>query len=94
MIDHAYRAQVLARAKAPLSATELFDDAALRVVLCGTSAPLADPGRAKACTAVIVKGRAYLVDVGPGSVAQLILMGFPLDRTPSAWAAFIWGAWR
>ncbi len=80
MIDHAYRAQVLARAKAPLSATELFDDAALRVVLCGTSAPLADPGRAKACTAVIVKGRAYLVDVGPGSVAQLILMGFPLDR--------------
>ena len=71
---------VEARLKAPLSKTDLFDGAALRVVLCGTGSPMPDPARAKACTAVIVKGRAYLVDVGPGAVNGLQLMGFPLDR--------------
>ena len=71
---------VEARLKAPLSKTDLFDANALRVVLCGTGSPMPDPARARACTAVIVKGRAYLVDTGPGAVNTLQLMGFPLDR--------------
>ena len=75
-----YEKGVEARLKAPLSKTDLFDDAGLRVVICGSGSPMPDPARAKACTAVIVKGRAYLVDVGPGSVNTLQLMGFPLDR--------------
>ena len=80
MIANAYQGQVTARLKAPLVKTDLFDDAALRVVLCGTSAPFPDPLRAKACAAVIVKGRVFLIDAGPGSVNELMLMGFPLDR--------------
>lgn len=80
MINNAYSAQATARMKAPLSGTDLFDAKALRVVLCGTSAPFPDPARAKSCTAVIVKGRAYIVDAGSGAVNTLQLMGFPMER--------------
>jgi len=80
MIAGFFERGVEARLKAPLANTDLFDNAALRVVLCGTGSPMPDPARARACTAVIVKGRAYLVDVGPGGVNSLQLMGFPLDR--------------
>ena len=54
--------------------TEWLDDGALHVVLCGTGSPLPDPTSATACTAVVAGGRAWVVDVGPGSqeVAQLI----------------------
>ncbi len=80
MIAGFYQNQVTARMKAPLAKSDLFDDKALRVVLCGTSAPFPDPLRAKACTAVIVNGRAFLIDAGPGAVNELMLMGFPLER--------------
>lgn len=80
LIEGAYQGQATARLKAPLAASDLFDDRALRVVFCGTGSPLPDPMRAKACTAVIVKDRAYIVDAGPGAVNSLMLMGFPLDR--------------
>jgi ribonuclease Z len=46
---------------------------ALRVLLCGTSAPFADPQRAQTCTAVIAGGHYYLVDTGPGSGRNLEL---------------------
>jgi len=58
----------------------LFDGKALRVILCGTSAPLPDPQRAKACTIVIAGERAYIVDTGPESWKTLALMGFPGER--------------
>jgi ribonuclease Z len=45
----------------------------LRVLLCGTSAPFADPHRAQSCTAVIAGGHYYLVDTGPGSGRNLEL---------------------
>ena len=80
MIEGAYKAQVTARLKAPLSKSDLFDDTAARVVLCGTSAPFPDRARAKSCTAIIVKGRVFLVDAGPGSVNTLMWMGFPLEK--------------
>ncbi|WP_375395929.1 MBL fold metallo-hydrolase [uncultured Sphingomonas sp.] len=46
---------------------------ALKVLLCGTSAPFADPARAQSCTAIIAGGRYYLVDTGPGSARNLML---------------------
>jgi ribonuclease Z len=51
----------------------LLKDDSLRVLLCGTSAPYADPHRAQSCTAVIAGGRYYLVDTGPGSGRNLQL---------------------
>lgn len=58
----------------------LMKDDALRVALCGTSAPLPTAGRAKACVMVIAGGRFYIVDVGPESVENLMQWGLPLDR--------------
>ncbi len=66
----------------PLSAamTEVFDGKALRVILCGTSSPLPDPGRAKACTIVVAGDKAYVIDTGPESWEQLQRMQFPGSR--------------
>ncbi len=60
--------------------TEIFDGKALRVILCGTSSPLPDPGRAKACTIVVVGDKAYVIDTGPESWEQLQRMQFPGSR--------------
>ncbi len=49
----------------------LFDDAALRVLLCGTSSPMPHPTRARPCVAVFAGGRFYVVDVGTGSWNRL-----------------------
>ena len=46
---------------------------ALRVALCGTSAPLPHPRRAKSCTAVFAAGRFWIVDTGPSSWNNLAL---------------------
>jgi ribonuclease Z len=51
----------------------ILKDDAMRVLLCGTSAPYADPHRAQSCTAVIAGGHYYLVDTGPGSGRNLEL---------------------
>ncbi len=59
---------------------DLFDDTALRVILCGTSAPVADRDRAKSCTLVIAGARAFVVDAGPDSWKTLALIGFPGER--------------
>lgn len=59
---------------------EVFDGKAMRVILCGTSAPLPDPGRAKACTVIIAGEKAYVVDTGPESWEQLARMQFPGAR--------------
>ncbi len=59
---------------------EVFDGKALRVILCGTSSPLPDPGRAKACTVVVAGDKAYVVDTGPESWEQLARMQFPGAR--------------
>jgi ribonuclease Z len=59
---------------------EVFDGKALRVILCGTSSPLPDPNRAKACTVVIAGDKAYVIDTGPESWEQLARMQFPGGR--------------
>jgi ribonuclease Z len=60
--------------------TEIFDGKALRVILCGTSSPLPDPNRAKACTIVVAGDKAYIIDTGPESWEQLQRMQFPGAR--------------
>ena len=52
---------------------ELLREDTLAVLLCGTSAPFANPDRAQSCTAVLAGGRYYLVDAGPGSGRNLEL---------------------
>jgi ribonuclease Z len=61
----------------------LADDA-LRVAICGSSAPLPSATRAKACVAVFAGGKFYLVDVGPESVENLVLWGIPLSQVGGA----------
>jgi ribonuclease Z len=56
------------------NADDLFADDALRVALCGSSAPLPHPTRAKACVAVFAAGKFWVVDTGPQSWNRLALM--------------------
>jgi ribonuclease Z len=55
-------------------------DDALRVAVCGSSAPLPSRDRAKACVAVFAGGKFYVVDAGPESVENLVLWGIPLAQ--------------
>jgi ribonuclease Z len=69
--------QAAERLAAAPNAAPLADDA-LRVAVCGTSAPLPSTARAKACVAVFAGGKYYVVDSGPESVENLVLWGIPL----------------
>lgn len=62
----------------------LLGDDALRVALCGTSAPLPSATRAKACVAVMAGGKMYIVDSGPESTKNLLMWGVPLDKVAGA----------
>ncbi len=46
---------------------ELFEDDALRVLVCGSGSPLPHPSRAGPCIAVFAGGRFWVVDTGPRS---------------------------
>lgn len=59
---------------------ELFETDALRVLLCGTSSPAPQRGRAKSCVAVFAGGRFWLVDTGPGSWNTLGVLGIDGSR--------------
>jgi len=59
--------------------TAVLNDDAMRVGVCGSSAPLPSARRAKACVAVFAGGRFYVVDSGPESVENLVLWGIPLS---------------
>ena len=50
----------------------------LKVVMCGTSGPLAVKDRAKPCVAVQAGGALYLVDIGPEATENLMLWRLPL----------------
>jgi ribonuclease Z len=67
------------RATGSVNTAPLADDA-MRVAICGSSAPLPSAPRAKACVAVIAGGKIYLVDVGPESVENLVLWNIPLSQ--------------
>jgi ribonuclease Z len=65
--------------RAGASNTSPLVDDALRVAICGSSAPLPSAQRAKACVAVFAGGRFYVVDAGPESTENLVLWGIPLS---------------
>lgn len=58
----------------------IMKDDALRIAMCGTSAPLPSARRAKACVAVIAGGKIYIVDSGPESTEVLMQWGVPLGQ--------------
>ena len=60
--------------------TAVLADDALRVAVCGSSAPLPSAARAKACVAVFAGGKFYVVDSGPESVESLVTWGIPLSE--------------
>jgi len=66
------------RMTATINTAPLADDA-LRVAVCGSSAPLPSAERAKACVAVFAGGKFYVVDTGPESTENLVLWGIPLS---------------
>ncbi|HEY9091266.1 MBL fold metallo-hydrolase [Parasphingorhabdus sp.] len=53
----------------------------MHVVLCGTGSPLPDPKRAGPCSAVIVDGKMFIVDIGGGAVRKLGLMGLDIGAS-------------
>lgn len=58
----------------------MLKDDALRAIVCGSSSPMPDPHRAKACIAVIAGGKIYIVDTGPQSYGNIAVWGLPIDR--------------
>ena len=73
IFDRAAQAQA-----ATVNAAPLADDA-MRVAICGSSAPLPSERRAKACAVVFAGGKFYVVDSGPESTERLVLWGIPLS---------------
>jgi ribonuclease Z len=73
LFDRAARANAATVNRAPLA------DDALRIAVCGSSAPLPSAARAKSCVAVFAGGKFYIVDAGPESVENLVLWGIPLS---------------
>jgi ribonuclease Z len=69
-----------ARANASVVNTAPLADDALRIGICGSSAPLPSAARAKSCVAVFAGGKFYVVDAGPESVENLVLWGIPLSQ--------------
>jgi ribonuclease Z len=74
IFDQAASAQAATINDAPLA------DDALRIAICGSSAPLPSADRAKSCVAVFAGGKFYVVDAGPESVENLVLWGVPLSQ--------------
>jgi ribonuclease Z len=67
-----------ARAQTRLNPAPLADDA-VRIAICGSSAPLPSGPRAQSCVAVFAGGKFYIVDVGPESVENLVLWKLPMS---------------
>jgi ribonuclease Z len=74
MIDRAIATRINNRGQ------DLFEEDALRALLCGTGSPLPDPKRAKACVAIFAAGKFWIVDTGPGSWNRLALSGIDAAR--------------
>ncbi|QTD54916.1 MBL fold metallo-hydrolase [Parasphingorhabdus cellanae] len=52
----------------------------MHLALCGTGSPLPDPSRAGPCSAVIIDGKMFIVDIGGGAVRRLGEMGLSPGR--------------
>jgi len=53
----------------------------INVVLCGSGSPLPDPTRAGPCSAVVIDGKMFIVDIGGGAVRNLGQMGLAPGAT-------------
>ncbi|WP_428310137.1 MBL fold metallo-hydrolase [Hydrocarboniphaga sp.] len=60
--------------------SQLLDDGALHVILCGTAAALPDPLRAGACTAIVAGGQLLLIDAGPASWRNVDSLNLPTSK--------------
>jgi len=69
--------RIFARAVETAVARDVIGDLpdGMHVALCGTGSPLPDPARAGPCSAVIINGKMFIVDIGGGAVRTLGLMG-------------------
>ncbi|WP_297508393.1 MBL fold metallo-hydrolase [uncultured Caulobacter sp.] len=56
----------------------------LHVGLCGSGSPMADPTRAGPCVVVVAGKDEFVVDSGPGSTRNLLLMNLPPPRVSAA----------
>jgi ribonuclease Z len=56
------------------------DEPGLKIIMCGTNCPTTTRERSSSCTAVVVNGRIYLVDVGGGSWRNMANWQMPADR--------------
>ena len=70
----------MARAALLRDREAIMKDDALRVFVCGSSSPMPDPHRAKACIGVIAGGKIYIVDTGPQSYGNLAVWGIPVQH--------------
>lgn len=52
----------------------------LRVLVCGSAAPLPTQGREQGCLAVLTPDHYFIVDAGPGSANTIGLAGLPGER--------------
>lgn len=59
---------------------DILKDDAMRAFVCGSSSPMPDASRAKACIGVIAGGKLYFVDTGPQSFGKVALMRLPLNH--------------
>ncbi|MCW6004362.1 MBL fold metallo-hydrolase [Micromonospora sp. CPCC 205371] len=57
---------------------DYLQDGDLHVLLAGTGSPEPGSTRAGACVAVLVAGRTFVFDSGPGSPARMLAAGVPL----------------
>jgi ribonuclease Z len=62
------------------SQTALFEDNALRAIVCGSGTPQPSPKSAKACIAVIAGGKLYIVDTGARSSGNLVSWRLPVEK--------------
>lgn len=76
-------ADVLARVAGERLATRvrvsMLDTPGLRVIVCGSGTPQADPDRVGSCLAIVADGQVILIDSGYGSARQLDLDGVPMQ---------------
>lgn len=57
----------------------------LHVYICGAGSPMPDVARAGPCLAVMAGDKAFIFDVGSGSVRNLGSMGFPIENLQSVY---------
>src|ERR1051325_10608960 len=69
-IFHAFAAILLLNAAGASSLSAENKPTGTQIVLLGTGTPLPDPARAGPCTAIVVNGIAYLVDLGTAVVRR------------------------